>query len=166
MFPVVSLYMCVCMCLTLLTLPTRDFTSLDVSALLNQAEAYLFKAARESWTLSQAEKNMEESNLSEDQQQAFLHAWKLNAEEVHRVVVSRSVWNSVMDDISWRIDVKTRTKTQPDLNEPTAIINIRTDTVSSVWVLEGRVWVQVQRFSGEGEGGGGVKFCVCRPTPV
>lgn len=46
--------------------------------------------------------------------------------QIHAVVHKRGVWNNHFDSLRWRVDVTARSRDHDELNEPTAIFELRT----------------------------------------
>ena len=81
---------------------------------LNQAEAFLS---------SQAKKR--DGGISEDQSKVYIKFWKNNKAKIHEKLVSKCIWDNTLKNMSWRIDVKTRSKDTEQINTPVAIVELQ-----------------------------------------
>eukprot|EP00468_Gymnochlora_sp_CCMP2014_P001813 CAMPEP_0167742756 /NCGR_PEP_ID=MMETSP0110_2-20121227/1620_1 /TAXON_ID=629695 /ORGANISM="Gymnochlora sp., Strain CCMP2014" /LENGTH=140 /DNA_ID=CAMNT_0007627017 /DNA_START=68 /DNA_END=490 /DNA_ORIENTATION=+ len=95
-----------------------------IDEFLGTCEQILRKAARRNWNDEQMEKALSKYKLSEDQTKAISHTWKSESRKIHKDIVSKTVWNSELEDLLWRIDIKSNSREAPDINEPTAIIRL------------------------------------------
>ena len=103
----------------------------------NQAETFL---------VSQTKKR--DGGITEQQAKVLLQIWKMHRTRVHESVLRSCVWNSRLRNISWRIDVKSRSRTVEQLNAATAVVELElenSDTNSQVLerfsVLTNRDWL-------------------------
>jgi len=65
-----------------------------------------------------------ESSLTPIQQDLLVKFWRSQKQEIHSNVYKKVTWNNSLQKIAWRIDVKTKTKSGDEINEPTAIVEL------------------------------------------
>jgi len=132
--------------------------SQKINDFLGSCERLLRRAGRGNWTLSRFEQEVDQQELSDEHKKVLSHVWKTESTKVrnfgnllnihdlfeflvhaylqiHKAIVSKTVWNNDLREFSWRIDVKSNSKNIPDINEPTAIIRLslkNQDKVSDV----------------------------------
>eukprot|EP00026_Physarum_polycephalum_P019658 Phypoly_transcript_21778.p1 GENE.Phypoly_transcript_21778~~Phypoly_transcript_21778.p1 ORF type:complete len:179 (+),score=35.15 Phypoly_transcript_21778:62-598(+) len=100
-----------------------------LSALFETCKEVISQAAVQDLEITQFEALVQkESSLSAAQQDLFVKFWRAQKAKIHENVYKQTRWNNSLTKIAWRIDVKTRTKTAADLNEPTAIVELTTDS--------------------------------------
>ena len=81
---------------------------------LNQAETFLTSQARK-----------RDGGLSEEQSKVFLKFWKNQKTKIHDSLVQQCQWDNSLNNISWRIDVKTQSRNVEEINMPTAIVELQ-----------------------------------------
>ena len=54
----------------------------------------------------------------------FVMFWKTERPKVHDFMVSQSTWEPTLQQLSWRIDVKTAARGATEINQPTAIVEM------------------------------------------
>jgi len=84
-------------------------------------------AAAGYWDTTRLLKRLENSQLSADHLKVIAAFWANEREKIHEVLVRRSAWNGHFSKLSWRVDVKTVGKSSAELNEPVALLELRTD---------------------------------------
>jgi len=87
---------------------------------LPQAEAFL---------ISQTKKR--EGGITEDLAKVFVKFWKLHKSRIHESLIEESTWNQRLKGLSWRVDVKSRTRTVDQLSVPCAIVELQLENRSS-----------------------------------
>jgi len=103
----------------------NDATLEAISELFELSKQIISKAAKDDLEVSQFETLVQkESALSTAQQELFVKFWKAQRPKIHDYVYRKVRWNNSLQKISWRIDVKTKTKAVTDVNEPTAIVEM------------------------------------------
>jgi len=92
---------------------SMSMTDMDIG----QAEAFL---------TSQTKKR--DGGLTEEQATILLKFWKSHKERIHESLVSECVWGSKLTSLSWRVDVKSRTRqSDATISEPCAIVELQLD---------------------------------------
>jgi hypothetical protein len=86
----------------------------------------LRKFALENWKPSKLEKFLSQSQLSETNMQSFLVIWTNEHEKINQAVAKQSVWNDHFHHLSWRVDVRTESKHQSEMNEPSVLFELGT----------------------------------------
>ena len=81
---------------------------------LNQAEAFLS---------SQVKKR--DGGITDNQSKVYIKFWKNNKTKIHDKLVSKCIWDNTLKNMSWRIDVKTRSKDVEQINTPVAIVELQ-----------------------------------------
>eukprot|EP00911_Craspedida_sp_UC1_P000435 UC1_evm2s328 len=56
--------------------------------------------------------------------------WKAQRGKINQALAAQTVWADRLTGVSWRVDVKTRTKDKEELNDPTAVIELRIQAAS------------------------------------
>jgi COMMD1 N-terminal domain/COMM domain len=77
----------------------------------------------ETFLISQTRKH--EGGITEDQSKALQHCWKLHRHRIHDTLVDRCIWNSRLQDVSWRIDIKSQSRNVEEVNTSTAIVEVK-----------------------------------------
>lgn len=106
---------------------------------MKQCDQVLQRAASQAWTVSDLETFLQDvrvelpslaeltsspqTQLTDDQRQAFLQFWRKEEAQIHDKLVQRSVFNRTVDTVAWRIDLQT-TARAGDVNKPTAIVEL------------------------------------------
>eukprot|EP00471_Norrisiella_sphaerica_P008730 CAMPEP_0184496248 /NCGR_PEP_ID=MMETSP0113_2-20130426/33451_1 /TAXON_ID=91329 /ORGANISM="Norrisiella sphaerica, Strain BC52" /LENGTH=184 /DNA_ID=CAMNT_0026882793 /DNA_START=36 /DNA_END=590 /DNA_ORIENTATION=+ len=95
-----------------------------ISECIVSCDRLLRKAARGNWAQNRMEQEVAQFDISEEHQKVFCHIWKTESSKIHKLIVSKTIWNNELNDFAWRIDVKANAKNTTDINEPTAIIRL------------------------------------------
>jgi len=98
-----------------------------VGALLLVVRKILKQAAYEDLELDAFEtlvQTVGKGTLTPTLQDLFVKFWKTQKPKIHDQVYKKVTWNNSLQRLTWRIDVKTKTKTVSELNEPTAIVEL------------------------------------------
>jgi len=97
----------------------------QIEAMIHTCEKILIDAASQDMELSDLETQLKQnSSLNDFQQETFLKFWRTNKMKIHESVADATKWNNSLNKMSWRIDSKTKTRTTPELNELTAIVEL------------------------------------------
>lgn len=94
----------------------------------NQAETFL---------VSQTKKR--DGGITEQQAKVLLQIWKMHRTRVHESVLRSCVWNNRLHNISWRIDVKSRSRAVEQLSAATAVVELELENSnanSQVWEFQ------------------------------
>jgi len=97
----------------------------DITELFDNTGKIMRQAAFENWEPSRLELLLKKTSLSMTQQEVFFKFWKAQTPKVRELIRTKSNWNNSLLDFQWRIDVKSRTKNVPEINEPTAIVELK-----------------------------------------
>jgi len=89
-------------------------------------EEFLSGAAANSWDVGKVEEVLLKTSVSADHVKVFATFWNAEREKIHTALVRTSNWNGRLKKVSWRADMKTMGKTGADLNEPLALLELRT----------------------------------------
>ena len=76
----------------------------------------------ENFLSSQVKKR--DGGLTEDQAKVFQKFWKLHKSRIHESLVQSCVWNNRLKNLSWRIDIRSRSRHVDQLNATTAIVEM------------------------------------------
>jgi len=96
-----------------------------ISELFELCTQIISRGAKEDLEVTQFEALVQkETALSAAQQELFVKFWKAQKAKIHDYVYRKVRWNNTLQKISWRIDVKTKTKAVSEVNEPTAIVEM------------------------------------------
>lgn len=72
------------------------------------------------------EKFLSQTQLSESNMQSFLTIWTNEHEKINQSIAKGSVWNEHFHHLSWRVDVRTESKHQSEMNEPSVLFELGT----------------------------------------
>lgn len=119
------------------------FSSLDLSAASVEAEIFAFaqalrKFALESYKPSKLEKFINQTQLSETNMQSLLNVWSNEYEKIMHAVAKETVWNEHFHHLSWRVDVRTESKYQSQMNEPSVLFELGTTSGHVLSVKDAR----------------------------
>ncbi|CAG5118379.1 unnamed protein product [Candidula unifasciata] len=89
----------------------KSLVSADMD--LTQLEAFLT-----------AQMKRKDGALTEDQAAAVRKFWKANKTKIHDKIVSQTMWGNSLQKVSWRVDLKSQSRTVEQLNAPTAIMEL------------------------------------------
>lgn len=92
---------------------------------INTLDKTLQQAAAENWLPTNLEKYLQTTNCAEVHVAALLKLWSGEHDKVHQTLVQKSSWNASLSNVAWRIDVKNNSKHAPEVNQPTAIMQMR-----------------------------------------
>ena len=98
-------------------------------AQLLEFEKLLLQASRENMDPSAFEAHVGERDLSTEQSAQLVNWWRINRARVHDATRKKTRWAGSLEQLGWRIDVKTAARDQEaaeGLNEPTAIVQMET----------------------------------------
>eukprot|EP01102_Stenamoeba_stenopodia_P019579 TRINITY_DN742_c0_g3_i1.p1 TRINITY_DN742_c0_g3~~TRINITY_DN742_c0_g3_i1.p1 ORF type:complete len:199 (+),score=58.23 TRINITY_DN742_c0_g3_i1:2-598(+) len=85
----------------------------------------IFKqGALENWDPQRLETVLKKTNLTDVQQEVFLKYWKLQKPKIQEFLRQKSNWSNSLLKLQWRIDIKSKSKSNPELNEPSAIVEM------------------------------------------
>ena len=121
----------------------------------------LITAGRETWKPSKLEKHQNASNLSENNVHSFVTFWTNEHDKVcfcsmlvctdellsiylfqiNQLLVKQTVWDNKFHHLSWRVDVRTESKQQSDINEPIALFELGTNAghIPSVYTFNNSI---------------------------
>ncbi|EGG18316.1 hypothetical protein DFA_03810 [Cavenderia fasciculata] len=94
-----------------------DLTTDDIIAVYNKSLQFIDKCAYFDYDLSAFESNIKDTDFTDIQQECFIKFWK-----IHETNFKKTRFNNTLQKMSWRIDLKTKSKDVPEMNEPTSII--------------------------------------------
>jgi len=77
----------------------------------------------ETFLSSQTRKH--EGGITDDQSKVFQQCWKLHRYRIHDSLVESCIWNNRLQDMSWRIDIKSQSRNVKQLNASTAIVEVQ-----------------------------------------
>jgi len=98
----------------------------DIHNLISNYDKLLQQAAYQNWSASHLQNHLQQqSGLSEECIAAILKLWAAENDKIHEKIVSECVWNSKLNSLSWRIDVKTNSRHSTELSQPSAIVEAR-----------------------------------------
>lgn len=66
-----------------------------------------------------------EAAMTEEEASAYRKFWKVHKNKIHDTLVSKTNWNNSLKQVSWRIDVKSQSKSAENINEPSAIVELQ-----------------------------------------
>eukprot|EP01112_Ceratiomyxa_fruticulosa_P018825 TRINITY_DN6077_c0_g1_i1.p1 TRINITY_DN6077_c0_g1~~TRINITY_DN6077_c0_g1_i1.p1 ORF type:complete len:191 (-),score=42.36 TRINITY_DN6077_c0_g1_i1:97-669(-) len=104
-----------------------DLTVEVVANLINVISNILKKAAYEDLELDAFETLVQsagQSSLTPGLQDLLVKYWRTQRSKIHEQVYKKVTWNNSLHKVAWRIDVKTKSKSGAEMNEPTAIVEV------------------------------------------
>eukprot|EP01111_Echinosteliopsis_oligospora_P015555 TRINITY_DN618_c0_g1_i1.p1 TRINITY_DN618_c0_g1~~TRINITY_DN618_c0_g1_i1.p1 ORF type:complete len:194 (+),score=48.45 TRINITY_DN618_c0_g1_i1:17-598(+) len=105
-----------------------NVTLTDVVNLFEKSRDILSKAAVEDMDVGPFESLvLSLEGLTDNQKDLFVKFWKMQKTKIHESAYKQTRWNNSLTKIAWRIDVKTRSKSTSEINEPTAIVEMNTE---------------------------------------
>eukprot|EP00052_Salpingoeca_macrocollata_P034156 m.10649 g.10649 ORF g.10649 m.10649 type:complete len:186 (-) comp6030_c0_seq1:23-580(-) len=110
-------------------MPEEEFQMLHKSAerlLTNIVSSDMDFAKLERFLGAQAAKKTEGA-LTEEQAQAFAKFWKAQRSKVQERLSELSCWEKKLAAVSWRVDVKTKSRHIEELNDATGILELKLD---------------------------------------
>ncbi|EGC39791.1 hypothetical protein DICPUDRAFT_26215 [Dictyostelium purpureum] len=103
----------------------EDVTLEIIEATYNKCFDIIQKAAYSDMQLSSFENLVKESNFSEIQIECLNKFWKVNKKKIHEILYKITKFNNSLQKMSWRIDLKTKSKEIKEINEPVSIIELK-----------------------------------------
>ena len=73
--------------------------------------------------------------MDEIQQEVFLKFWRNQKSKIHDILVDKSNWNNHLNKMTWRIDSKAKSRTQNELNELSAIVELNLQNENNTKVV-------------------------------
>eukprot|EP01132_Coremiostelium_polycephalum_P005769 gene5769-7179_t len=106
------------------------FTDIDIGLDViefnyNKCNTIIQKASYLDSPLSSFESLIKESDFTSVQQECLIKFWKLNKKKIHEILYKQTRFNNSLQKMSWRLDLKTKSKQEEDLNEPSAIVELK-----------------------------------------
>ena len=84
---------------------------------MTQAEAFI---------TSQTKKK--DSALTENHGKVFLKVWGNQKNKIHEQLIQKCTWSNKLKNITWRIDLKSSSRHDNQLNEPSAIMELQLES--------------------------------------
>jgi hypothetical protein len=95
------------------------------AAQIAEFSTVLGTAAKEMWEPSALEAALAAGGLAPEQMATAVNWWRANRARVHDAMFRRSRWAGSIEQLSWRIDIKTAAKdVAGELSDPTAIVHM------------------------------------------
>lgn len=66
-----------------------------------------------------------ENPITEDQAQVLRKFWKNNKNKIHDSIISKTKWNNTLQNVLWRIDLKSQARNTEQMNESSAIMEFQ-----------------------------------------
>jgi len=106
----------------------EKYSKTEIADFVSNCQRFLRRAARGNWNQKRMDQELSKLQITEEQQKVVAHVWKNEGPKIHKEIVSKTVWNSSLEDVAWRIDVKANSKHIAEINDPTAIIRLNLKT--------------------------------------
>lgn len=116
--------------LTLAFLSFISFVFLTVYSFQSMASSDMDQKQAETFLVSQTKKR--DGGITEQQSKVLLQCWKTHRARVHESVLQSCVWNNRLRNISWRIDVKSRSRAMEQLSVATAVVELELENNNAV----------------------------------
>jgi hypothetical protein len=104
--------------------PSPNVSLEDVERMLEICTKLLADSALHHRQPAQLEAILKKSSFSEVQQEVLVRFWTVNKDKIHALLRKEVTWNNSLVKTSWRLDVKTKSRHIPDMNEPVAIVQL------------------------------------------
>ncbi|KAN0016113.1 hypothetical protein ACTFIU_006067 [Dictyostelium citrinum] len=118
-------------CKSLETLKEMVFSEQDdvtlelIEFTYNKCFEIIQKASYSDMQISTFENIVKESDFTTVQQECLNKFWKVNKKKIHEIIYKTTRFNNSLQKISWRIDVKTKSKEINEINEPVSIVELK-----------------------------------------
>lgn len=97
----------------------NDIDREQIEIEINTYEELIKKASEGYWDIVKMETTLSKlSSESSDTHKVIMSFWTNERERIHSIIINKSRWNNSLKDLSWRVDIKTVTKSNIDVNEP------------------------------------------------
>merc|ERR1719198_116627 len=98
-----------------------------IKSFVGECTSMLKRCASQNMSLSMVAKMLGKSSLSGEHKKVFHSFWKAERETIHNFLVKQCVWtNSTLEHVSWRVDVKAQSREHEELNDTSAILQLKT----------------------------------------
>ena len=71
-----------------------------------------------------AQMKKKEGALTEEQAAVMRKFWKGNKAKIHDKIVSQTMWGNSLEKVSWRVDLKSQSKSEEQMHAPCAIMEL------------------------------------------
>merc|ERR1719223_340101 len=95
-----------------------------MKSFVEACDVLMMQAAHENASKSALDSLLAETDMSEAQRAVFGKFWDKERGKVHNILLERGQWTPGLKHVAWRIDLKTQSKSTPDLNMPLAIVEL------------------------------------------
>ncbi|GAM19882.1 hypothetical protein SAMD00019534_030570 [Acytostelium subglobosum LB1] len=126
-----------------------DLSMDSILAVYNKCLNIIERASYSDLDLSAFEVLARESGFEQTQLEALTKFWKTNKKKIHDILYRSTRFNNSMLKLSWRLDLKTKSKDVPEMNEPTAIVEMdvsKTSNNTATTTTDGKKSLQKIRF--------------------
>lgn len=83
-------------------------------------------AALHNWEPVKLNAHVRQRNLPGDHSKVIATVWSKEFEKINKKLLKDSTWNSSIDHLSWRVDIKAISKLKPEIDEPVAFFEFAT----------------------------------------
>ena len=90
-------------------------------SLIDDLGKFLKLAATESWSLEIMKEKLNDIKISAEHAEVLTKVWNSERYKILRHAKSSTKWTGSLESTAWRIDVKTATKKQDEMNKPVAL---------------------------------------------
>ncbi|EFA80769.1 COMM domain-containing protein 1 [Heterostelium album PN500] len=101
-----------------------DLTEEFILSTYNKCINIIERASYSDVDLTAFESLIKDNDFTQQQQEGLTKFWKTNKKKIHDIVNRRTRFNNSLDKMSWRLDLKTKSKDVEEMNEPTAIVEL------------------------------------------
>ncbi|KAN0029630.1 hypothetical protein ACTA71_007762 [Dictyostelium dimigraforme] len=103
----------------------NDITLEVIEFTYNKCFEIIQKASYSDMQISTFENIVKDSDFTSIQQECLNKFWKVNKKKIHEIIYKTTRFNNSLQKISWRIDVKTKSKEISEINEPVSIVELK-----------------------------------------
>jgi len=103
----------------------------EILLLYSSLSNLLRTAVSERWDISVMENYLHTCDIQESRMGALLGFWKRRREEIFASALAISSLRPGLEGVRWRIDHKTVSRFQEEINQPTAIVEVKTTSGGS-----------------------------------
>eukprot|EP01031_Cornospumella_fuschlensis_P032133 gene32133-38867_t len=87
-------------------------------------ESIIKKAAQDYWSPDNLNDFLEQRSFPTEHTTLFTEFWRRESDKIHSKILQQSTFNNILNDLSWRVDMKALTKNSAENNEALAYFEL------------------------------------------
>ncbi|KAJ5075614.1 comm domain-containing protein [Anaeramoeba ignava] len=103
-----------------------------INSIVEELTRLLKKAGYHNWDSQDFMKELIAKKLPQNYRNIFQRFWNKEKDSIHEALAKKSIFNNTLKNITWRVDLKTRTRHVLNLNDPVAIVEFKIGNVDNV----------------------------------